>query len=266
MSKDKSVSNNNYKIEELHDDHNTSKLTKYEMFVTGRKSFGALIIHELITTLISWIPGALGIFLRSRLYPIFLGNVGKNVIFGKGVDFRHPYKIQIGDNTVIDDNCLLDAKGSSNTGIKIGKHNFIGRNTILSCKNGDIELRDNVNIGFNCEIFSSSNVLLEDYTLLAAYCYIVGGGKYDLKDTGNPIAKQPIFDDRGIVIEKNCWLGARVTVLDGATIGHDTAIGAASLVSTNIPSSSIAVGIPASIIKTRECSRYKCSQPGSTSN
>ena len=44
------------------------------------------------------------------------------------------------DNVVIDDNCLLDAKGESNRGIRIGDGVFIGRNTILSCKNGDIEL------------------------------------------------------------------------------------------------------------------------------
>ena len=41
---------------------------------------------------------------------------------------------------VIDDNCLLDAKGETNRGIRIGSGVFIGRNTILSCKNGDIEL------------------------------------------------------------------------------------------------------------------------------
>ena len=53
---------------------------------------------------------------------------------------RHPHKIHIGSNVVIDDNCLLDAKGETNRGIRIGDGVFIGRNTILSCKNGDIEL------------------------------------------------------------------------------------------------------------------------------
>ncbi|MGC4081336.1 MAG: NAD-dependent epimerase/dehydratase family protein [Vicinamibacterales bacterium] len=45
-----------------------------------------------------------------------------------------------------------------NRGIRIGNGVFIGRNTILSCKNGDIELADAVNIGFNCELFSASRV------------------------------------------------------------------------------------------------------------
>jgi acetyltransferase-like isoleucine patch superfamily enzyme len=53
---------------------------------------------------------------------------------------RHPHKI-IGDNVVIDDLCCLDAKGTDNRGITIGNGVFVGRNTILSCKNGDIVSR-----------------------------------------------------------------------------------------------------------------------------
>ena len=59
---------------------------------------------------------------------------------------------------MIDDNCLLDAKGDTNRGITIGSRVFVGRNTILSCKNGDIIIEDKANLGFNCEIFSASRV------------------------------------------------------------------------------------------------------------
>ena len=62
-------------------------------------------------------------------------------VFGQNVVLRHPHKIRIGDNVVIDDNCLIDAKGDANRGITIGSGVFIGRNTILSCKNGDIDAR-----------------------------------------------------------------------------------------------------------------------------
>ena len=94
---------------------------------------------------------------------------------------RHPHKIHIGDNVVIDDNCLLDAKGDSNAGIRIGTGVFIGRNTILSCKNGDIEIADGANIGFNCEVFSASRVRVGQRTLLAAYAYLIGGD-HDFSD------------------------------------------------------------------------------------
>ncbi|GAH58292.1 unnamed protein product, partial [marine sediment metagenome] len=53
---------------------------------------------------------------------------------------------------------------------------FIGRNSILSCKNGNIIISKNVNIGFNCEVFSASKVKIGENTLLAAYSYIIAGG------------------------------------------------------------------------------------------
>ena len=104
------------------------------------------------------VPGALGLVLRKMLYPRLLGACGRNVVFGQNVVLRHPHKIRIGDNVVIDDNCLLDAKGDRNGGIAIGDGVFVGRNSILSCKDGDITLDDGANIGFNCEIFSASHV------------------------------------------------------------------------------------------------------------
>jgi acetyltransferase-like isoleucine patch superfamily enzyme len=75
-------------------------------------------------------------------------------VFGQHVVLRHPHKIRIGDNVVIDDNCLLDAKGDDNRGIDIASGVFIGRNSILSCKNGDLVVGEGANIGFNCELFS----------------------------------------------------------------------------------------------------------------
>jgi acetyltransferase-like isoleucine patch superfamily enzyme len=45
---------------------------------------------------------------------------GRNVVFGQNVVLRHPHKIHIGRDVVIDDNCLLDAKGETNRGIRIG--------------------------------------------------------------------------------------------------------------------------------------------------
>jgi serine acetyltransferase len=124
--------------------------------VIGRPGFGALLKYELVQLLSQWVPGALGLVLRKRLYRTLLGACGRNVVFGQGVVLRHPHKIRIGDNVVVDDHCLLDAKGEDNTGITIGSGVFIGRNTILSCKNGDIVLADGANIGFNCELFSAA--------------------------------------------------------------------------------------------------------------
>ena len=60
---------------------------------------------------------------------------------------------------------------------------FVGRNTILSCKNGDIVIDDHANLGFNCEVFSASRVRVGKSILMAAYTYLVGGDHlYDRVD------------------------------------------------------------------------------------
>ncbi len=106
---------------------------KYASLVVGRPGLGALIRYELTLLLSQSVPGALGLALRRTLYRGLLGACGRNVVFGQNVVLRHPHKIRIGDDVVIDDNCLLDAKGESNAGITIGNGVFVGRNTILSC-------------------------------------------------------------------------------------------------------------------------------------
>jgi acetyltransferase-like isoleucine patch superfamily enzyme len=230
-------------------DERRSKADKYRDLVIGRPGWGALIGFELVTLLSSWVPGALGLFLRAKLYPLVLGRVGRNVVFGVNVTIRHPHKIAIGDNVVIDDQCCLDAKGRDNHGITIGSGVFVGRNTILSCKNGDIVLDDRANLGFNCEIFSASTVRVGQDVLMAAYTYLVGGDHlYDRTDV--PVLQQG-RTAQGIDIGAGVWLGAHVVVTDGSTVGRDAIVGAGAVVVGAIPEFAIAVGTPAKVIRDR---------------
>jgi len=150
---------------------------------------------------------------------------------------------------VIDDNCLLDAKGESNAGIKIGSGVFVGRNTILSCKNGDIELADGSNIGFNCEVFSASRVRVGANVLMAAYSYIIGGD-HTISDPGQPVLAQG-RSSAGVSIGDGAWIGAGAKVLDGVTIGERAIVGAAALVRADVAPGAVAVGVPARTVATR---------------
>ncbi len=230
-------------------DRRTSARDKYAALVVGRSGWGALIKHEVITMTAQSMPGALGLALRKTLYPSLLGTCGRNVVFGQNVILRHPHKVHIADNVVIDDNCLIDAKGDTNHGITIGTGVFIGRNTILSCKNGDIELEDGANVGFNCEIFSASRVRLGRDALLAAYCYLIGGD-HDFSDPTQAVLAQGRLS-MGITVGAGAWLGAGAKVLDGVSIGDRAIIGAGAVVRDPVPAGSIAVGIPARVIGQR---------------
>ncbi len=226
-----------------------SSRAKYAELVVGRPGLGALVAYELVVTIAQAPPGAIGLALRRLLYPLILGSCGRNVVFGQNVVVRHPHKVHIGSNVVIDDQCLLDAKGESNLGIRIGSGVFIGRNTILSCKDGDIELADGANIGFNCEIFSASRVTIGESVLMAAYGYIVGGD-HDFSDPSKPVLAQSRTSS-GVTIGDGAWLGAGAKILDGVTVGSHAVIGAGAVVREDIPAYAIAVGIPARVVSTR---------------
>ncbi len=229
-----------------------SKKSRYSMYLelfVGKGSFFSFLKYEFIT-LFSGFPGAGGIFLRNTLYRRLFKKVGRGVIFGKSITVRNPNKITIGHNVIIDENVMLDAKGLDNTGIIIKDGVYIGRNSIISCKNGDIILNNGVDIGFNCEIYSLSRVEIGENTLIAAYTYVIGGGHMTTElDT---LFKDQEKHGKGIRIGNNVWLGAKSIVMDGCDIGSNTVIGAGAIVTKSIPPYSIAVGIPAKVIKERK--------------
>jgi acetyltransferase-like isoleucine patch superfamily enzyme len=227
----------------------TSSRDKYAALIVGRPGLGALLTYELIVSIAQARAGAFGLALRKALYPILLGSCGRDVVFGQNVVLRHPHKIHIGSHVVVDDNCLLDAKGTQNRGIRIGDGVFIGRNTILSCKNGDIELADGANIGFNCELFSASRVTIGRDVLMAAYSYVIGGD-HDFSDPAAPVLAQA-RTSAGVSIGDGAWLGAGAKILDGVQIGAHAVIGAGAVVRESVPAHAIAVGVPARVVSTR---------------
>jgi acetyltransferase-like isoleucine patch superfamily enzyme len=227
----------------------TSSREKYAELVIGQRGLGALLKHELIVSLAQARAGACGLWLRKTLYPLLLGSCGRNVIFGQNVVLRHPHKIHVGDNVVIDDNCLVDAKGHTNRGIRIGRGVFIGRNTILSCKNGDIEIGDGANIGFNCEVFSASQVRIGASVLIAAYTYVIGGD-HDFSDVTKAVLAQPRIS-AGVTIGDGAWTGAGAKILDGVTVGAHAVIGAGAVVRHDVAPWAVAVGVPARVVSTR---------------
>jgi acetyltransferase-like isoleucine patch superfamily enzyme len=226
-----------------------SSRAKYVELVVGRTGLAALLKYELIVMFAQSWPGALGLVIRKALYPMLLGSCGRNVIFGQHVVLRHPHKVHIGSNVVIDDNCLIDAKGDSNRGIRIGDGVFVGRNTILSCKNGDIELADEANLGFNCEVFSASRVTIGKSVLMAAYSYVIGGD-HDFSDPSKAVLDQA-RTSAGVAIGDGVWMGAGAKILDGVTIGDGAVIGAGAVVRENVPALAIAVGVPARVVASR---------------
>ncbi len=229
-------------------DPGRSRVQRYMDLVVGQRGWWPLLKYEL-AMLVSGVPGALGLLLRGWLYPRILQRCGRDVTFGAHVILRHPHKIRIGDHVAIDDGAILDAKGTANRGITLGNEVFIGRNSILACKDGEIDLEDGVNVSYHCLIFSGSVVRVGRKTLVAAQSYLVGGG-HDFQSVDRPVVEQA-RPSKGIEVGPGCWIGAGAKVLDGVRIGQDAIIAANAVVTEDVPAFAIAGGIPARMIRDR---------------
>jgi len=226
-----------------------SPLSTYRSLVYGRSSKVGFCLYELVTTLFGSFPGGLGYLLRKKCYPPFFKKWGQGVILGKNVTIRHPHRISIGDNVTIDDNCVLDGRGAGEAGLVLEDRVLVNRNCMLLAKKGPIHIAGRASIGANSVIVSTAGVAIGRGALFAGGCYL-SAGSYEV-DSPLPFIEQEGTSAGPISIGDNVWLGTRVTVLDGVTVGAHAVIGAHALVSRDIPDHSVAVGVPARTIRKR---------------
>lgn len=223
---------------------------QYQDLMIGRSGLWNLLRYEILTGLADCCPGALGLWLRKTSYPSLLGACGPKVIFGRQMVLRHPHKIKIGRKVILDDGVVLDAKGQDNEGITIGDDVYLGRGTSVYCKGGSISIGDGTNIGPQCIISATDRLVIGRGALIAAFCYINNGGRYDYQSRTRFI-EQPGFSKGPTILGDNCWLGAGVIVNDGVKIGQGAVIGAGAVVLEDVPDHCVAAGVPARIIKRR---------------
>jgi len=227
-----------------------SNAARYLNLTYGPVSRPRAIWQETVTALLGGWPGAAGIALRGIFYRPFFAACGRKLIIGRHVTLRHACKIRLGEGVVIDDGALVDAKGEGNDGIDLGTGVYVGRNTLIYCKGGSIVCGAGVNLGANCTLFSSNHLSVGAGTMVAAYSYFLSGGAYEI---GSPVpfCEQDGMQTAGpLTIGENCWIGARVTVLDAANIGAHCVIGAGSVVTRPVPPHSLALGVPARVVRS----------------
>ena len=87
-------------------------------------------------------------------------------------------------------------------------------------------------------------------TLLAAYCYVIGGD-HDWRDASVPVLEQGRHA-AGVRIGAGAWIGAGAKILDGVVIGDGAIVGAGAVVREEIPERAVAVGVPARVVGRRD--------------
>ncbi len=172
--------------------------------------------------------------------PLFLGRnirfiYSHNLSLGRGVSFGANSYIEtcannqctVGDNVTIRENAWIQCRSGLNApgeGFRIGNGVYIGPNCVIGV-GGYVEIEDGCQIGAGFTLSAEEHIGSEgDYT------------------TGKVCR-------HGIKIGRRSWIGNNVTVLDGVELGDSVVIGAGAVVTKSLPSRSLAVGVPAKVIK-----------------
>ena len=112
--------------------------------------------------------------------------------------------------------------------LSIGENSSLGINSVIQ---GPVTIGKNVMMGPECYIYTQNH-------------------RHD--STNIPMIEQGYEDEKPVVIEDDVWIGSRVTILPGVTIGEGSIIGGGGVVTKNVPPYSVVAGNPARIVKNRK--------------
>jgi acetyltransferase-like isoleucine patch superfamily enzyme len=232
------------RIRELLADDHGSALARYRRLVHPTGSALRFCLYELATMFLAPFPGAAGLWLRQKLLKPFFGAFGRGVVIGRNCTFRNPQGIFIGNGVVIDDNCVIDARGAGADGVHLSDGVLVSRGVQVKSKGGPIKIGRNVTIGDNSLVVSQTGISIDDGVGVATGCQIMGG-TFQMSEFNRPATQRTSFSAGPIVIKSGAWLATGVIVLDAVQIGENAIVSAGSVVTRSVAARTIAQGNPA---------------------
>lgn len=175
------------------------------------------------------------------------------MMLGKGVSFFNISKIKWGKFLRLGDQVYVSAL--SKKGIHFGDNVSIGAfsriivSTSLNDIGNKIVIGNNVGIGEFAYLGGAGGLQIGDECIIGQYlsCH---PENHNYEDLNISIRHQGV-SRKGITIGKNCWIGSKVTILDGVNIDNGCIIAAGSVVTKSFPENSIIGGVPAKLLKNR---------------
>jgi acetyltransferase-like isoleucine patch superfamily enzyme len=154
--------------------------------------------------------------------------------------FKFRYIIRcVGKGTIVRENTRMINAAN----IKIGEGCLIRDSAYLRAgTQGKILVGNGCGLNSFCRLFGHGGIEIQDDTFCGPGTTITTTAH----DLGAQLERTHFLK---VTLEKDVWVGANVTILPGVTIGHGSVIGAASVVTKDIPPNSLAVGNPAKVIK-----------------
>lgn len=179
-----------------------------------------------------------------------------------GVSFVHPSstikcssKIKFGRNFSVGKYCYVDALSCKGlicgNNVSMGYFTHIELTGSLKFLGQGMIVGNNVGLGSHGHYGSGAGLLeIGDNTIFGNYVSI-HPENHNFADLDIPILLQGVTG-KGIKIGTDCWIGAKVTILDGTVIGDHSIVAAGAVVTGKFPPYSIIGGVPAKIIKMRK--------------
>jgi len=172
-------------------------------------------------------------------------HLGRGVRISLSARIGCPGRISIGDWSQISEHSVVRATAGGH--IRIGRGCFVGPFTTLLDAGGFIEMEDRASLGGSNFVTGQGGLKIGEAALIAPMVSIVAN-QHTFNDPHIPVRDQP-ESAKGITIGRNGWIGVGAVILDGVTIGEHVVIGANSVVTRDLPSFCVAVGVPARVIK-----------------
>jgi acetyltransferase-like isoleucine patch superfamily enzyme len=199
-------------------------------------------------------------FVLNRILMLLRGLLFFNIknggffFLGCNVVLKCKSKMVFGKNITFDRNCYIDAL--SEHGIEFGNNVSVGKNTTIECTGSlkslgiGLKVGNNVGLGTHGFFGCAGGVSIGDDTIFGNYVSL-HSENHNYDNENIPIRLQGV-NRKGISIGNNCWIGAKVTILDGAQIGSGCIIAAGSVVKNGVYlDDSVYGGVPAKFIKKR---------------
>lgn len=139
---------------------------------------------------------------------------------------------------------LVDNRGT----ITIGARTIILSGTVrcelVAEKGGRLEIGERNWIHYGCSLAAHQLVRIGDGCHLGPYTNIIDNAYHDIEDH----LRKPA--SRAVIIGNNVWIGTRVIILPGVTIGDNAVVGAGSVVTKDVPARGVVAGNPARLLRT----------------
>ena len=175
-------------------------------------------------------------------------SMGRGCRLDASLQLRGEGTIEFGHYVSIGPGVLIDLGDSGKGKVRIGHRAKLKGHTYIRCYNGHCMIGDRATVGEFVVLYGHGGIDIEEAAGVGPHVSIFASTH--IIDSDLPIRLQGEIA-RGVRIEKGVWLGSGSRILDGVTIGRDTAVGANSVVLNDLESHSVYAGAPARLLRRR---------------